>query len=173
MPVPRINHQYMIQPIFKCALLTLKQIVFDFGCFKTILRECSALQIYTITFRSMSSRRTLTFKTLKTTYMYACSQSPNNQLRYLLGHICMLEKDIQIVMLALYCSDFEIRFNQRTIGPVKAHLISWPTQAQNIQNLEKYGKEMTLTFNTHIPSKTQLVVFTFSHKNLSYHLTLH
>ena len=30
-PVPRIN-----QPIFKCALLTLKQFFFDFGCFKTI-----------------------------------------------------------------------------------------------------------------------------------------
>ena len=39
--------------------------------------------------------------------------------------------------------------NQRTIGPVNAHLISWPSKAQNIQNLEIYGKEMTLTFNTH------------------------
>ena len=26
--------------------------------------------------------------------------------------------------------------NQRTIGPVNAHLISWPSKAQNIQNLE-------------------------------------
>ena len=26
--------------------------------------------------------------------------------------------------------------NQRTNGPVKAHLISWPSKAQNIQNLE-------------------------------------
>ena len=42
--------------------------------------------------------------------------------------------------------------NQRTNGPVNAHLISWPSKAQNIQNLEIYGKEMTLTFNTHIPS---------------------
>ena len=25
--------------------------------------------------------------------------------------------------------------NQRTNGPVKAHLISWPSKAQNIQNL--------------------------------------
>ena len=39
-----------------------------------------------------------------------------------------------------------------TSGPVNAHLISWPSKAQNIQNLEKYGKEMTLTFNTHLPS---------------------
>ena len=42
--------------------------------------------------------------------------------------------------------------NQRTNGPVNAHLISWPSKAQNIQNLEIYGKEMTLIFNTHIPS---------------------
>ena len=43
--------------------------------------------------------------------------------------------------------------NQRTNGPVNTHLISWPSKAQNIQNLKKiYGKEMTLTFNTHIPS---------------------
>ena len=26
--------------------------------------------------------------------------------------------------------------NQRTSGPVNAHLISWPIKAQNIQNLE-------------------------------------
>ena len=30
-------------------------------------------------------------------------------------------------------------------GPVNAHLVSWPSKAQNIQNLEIYGKEMTLT----------------------------
>ena len=31
-----------------------------------------------------------------------------------------------------------IKNNQRTNGPVNAHLISWPSKAQNIQNLEKY-----------------------------------
>ena len=31
---------------------------------------------------------------------------------------------------------FEIFLNQRTNGPVNAHLISWPSNAQNIQNLE-------------------------------------
>ena len=32
---------------------------------------------------------------------------------------------------------FLFRFkNQRTNGPVDAHLISWPSKAQNIQNLE-------------------------------------
>ena len=40
--------------------------------------------------------------------------------------------------------------NQRTNGPVNAHLISWPRKAQNIPKI--YGKEMTLTFDTHIPS---------------------
>ena len=29
-------------------------------------------------------------------------------------------------------------YYQRTNGPVNAHLISWPSKAQNIQNLEKY-----------------------------------
>ena len=42
--------------------------------------------------------------------------------------------------------------NQRTNGPVNAHLISWPTKAQNIQTWKLYGTEMTLTFNTHKPS---------------------
>ena len=30
----------------------------------------------------------------------------------------------------------DINPNQRTNGPVNAHLISWPSKAQNIQNLE-------------------------------------
>ena len=36
------------------------------------------------------------------------------------------------------CSkDFEKKYqHQRTNGPVNAHLISWPSKAQNIQNLE-------------------------------------
>ena len=40
-----------------------------------------------------------------------------------------------------------------TNGPVHAHLISWPSKAQNImyKTWKIYGKEMTLTFNTHIP----------------------
>ena len=29
-----------------------------------------------------------------------------------------------------------LKLNQRTIGPVNAHLISWPSKAQSIQNLE-------------------------------------
>ena len=29
-----------------------------------------------------------------------------------------------------------LSINQSTNGPVNAHLISWPTKAQNIQNLE-------------------------------------
>ena len=38
--------------------------------------------------------------------------------------------------------------SQRTNGPVEVHLISWPSKAQNIQNLKIYGKEMILTFIT-------------------------
>ena len=33
------------------------------------------------------------------------------------------------------------RKNQRTNGPVNAHLISWPRKAQNIQNLENMVKK--------------------------------
>ena len=43
--------------------------------------------------------------------------------------------------------------DQSSNGHVNAHLISSPSKAQNIQNLENiYGKEITLTFNTLIPS---------------------
>ena len=49
-------------------------------------------------------------------------------------------------------SDVEAFQDQRTNGPVNAHLISWPSKAQNIQNLEIYGKEMTLTFNARTTS---------------------
>ena len=39
-----------------------------------------------------------------------------------------------------YCklSIAEAMVNQRTNGPVNAHLISWPSKAQNIQNLKKH-----------------------------------
>ena len=41
----------------------------------------------------------------------------------------------------------------RINGPVNAHLISWPSETKNIKKHRKvYGKEMTLTFNTHKPS---------------------
>ena len=42
--------------------------------------------------------------------------------------------------------------NQRTNGPVNVHLISWPSKAQTYQTWKISGKEMTWTFNTHIPS---------------------
>ena len=34
------------------------------------------------------------------------------------------------------CKYEEDPINQRTIGPVNAHLVSWPSKAQSIQNLE-------------------------------------
>ena len=41
---------------------------------------------------------------------------------------------------------------QRTNGPVNARLISWPSKDKKYKTMKIYGKEMTLTFNTHIPS---------------------
>ena len=35
------------------------------------------------------------------------------------------------------------KINQRTSGPVNAHLISWPSKAQNIQNLESFHKKFS------------------------------
>ena len=42
--------------------------------------------------------------------------------------------------------------NQRTNGPVNAHLISWLVKHKTYKTWKIYGKEMTLTVNTHIPS---------------------
>ena len=44
------------------------------------------------------------------------------------------------------------RKDQRTNGHGNANLISWPSKAQNIKTRKIYGKEMTLTFNTQMPS---------------------
>ena len=48
--------------------------------------------------------------------------------------------------------------NIMTNGPANAHLISWPSESETYKTWKIYGKEMTLTFNTHISSKSQLVV---------------
>ena len=53
------------------------------------------------------------------------------------------------IAYACFCN---ILINQRTNGPVNAHLISWPSKAQNIETWKIYRKEITLTFKTHIPS---------------------
>ena len=51
-------------------------------------------------------------------------------------------EDYQIVLKELilrshvWLVELNTCYNQRTNGPVNAHLISWPTKAQNIQNLE-------------------------------------
>ena len=41
-------------------------------------------------------------------------------------------------VLICYAVTFVLSYakNQRTNGPVNAHLISWPSKAQNIQNME-------------------------------------
>ena len=40
----------------------------------------------------------------------------------------------QLFLLSVYIA--RVHKYQRTIGPVNAHLISWPSKAQSIQNLE-------------------------------------
>ena len=78
------------------------------------------------------------------------------------------------------CFRAKIR-NQRTNGPVNAHLISWPSKAQNIQNLENiwYRNDLDLQYShtfiysiscLHLPTFRSLAatvsekstVFTFS-----------
>ena len=73
--------------------------------------------------------------------------------------------------------------NQRTNGPVNAHLLSWPSKAQNIQNLEniwlrndldlQYSHTFIISIRClHLPtfrSQAAIVsekstVFTFSHR---------
>ena len=41
-------------------------------------------------------------------------------------------------LIAQWDGDAQLIEDQRTNGPVNAHLISWPSKAQNIQNLGKY-----------------------------------
>ena len=74
-------------------------------------------------------------------------------------------------------------YNQRTSGPVNAHMLSWPSKAQNIQNLEniwsksdldvQYSHTFIISISClHLPtfrSQAAIVsekstVFTFSHR---------
>ena len=73
----------------------------------------------------------------------------------------VVESGRNCMVVLLTSKNEEDTINQRTNGPVNAHLISSPSKAQNIQNLEIYGKEMTLTFNTHIPSQNQSAVCSY------------
>ena len=43
---------------------------------------------------------------------------------------------ISAIMMTFWVGIKKGKENQRTNGPVNAHLISWPSKAQNIQNLE-------------------------------------
>ena len=51
---------------------------------------------------------------------------------------CIITRFNKAYLLSLYKINFLTRGsdNQRTNGPVNAHLISWSSKAQNIQNLE-------------------------------------
>ena len=49
----------------------------------------------------------------------------------------LLNESLSLLPLSWFQSSLVIDLqNQRTNGPVNAHLISWPSKAQNIQNLE-------------------------------------
>ena len=78
-------------------------------------------------------------------------QPRNDSLDQVLGHYIGSEGVFRIVQprndsleqVLLFFRDHletasnrEKLFNQRTNGPANAHLISWPSKAQNIQNLE-------------------------------------
>ena len=84
---------------------------------------------------------------------------------------------------ALRSSWSQAYHNQRTNDPVNAHLISWPSSAQNIQNLENvwYKNDLDLQYShTFINSisclhlttfrslpaidSEKITVFTFSHR---------
>ena len=45
--------------------------------------------------------------------------------------------------------------NQRTNGPVNAHLISWPSKAQNTQNLENIFLKNLVQIRTAVSEKIQ------------------
>ena len=51
-------------------------------------------------------------------------------------------------------------YNQRTNGPANAHLISWPSKAQNIQNLENIWKRNDLDLQY---SHTFIISISFLH----------
>ena len=48
------------------------------------------------------------------------------------------EVDMFLLSIPAFGLFLHSKYNQRTNGPVNAHLISWPSKAQNIQSLEKY-----------------------------------
>ena len=50
-----------------------------------------------------------------------------------------IEKDIGNSKTSVFVCECQY---QRTNGPVNAHLISWPSKAQNIKNRKIYCKEM-------------------------------
>ena len=59
----------------------------------------------------------------------------------MLVDICMKFHDaslygLKVIERTRWRQDFVRDKVQRTNGPVNAHLISWPSEAQNIQNLE-------------------------------------
>ena len=52
------------------------------------------------------------------------------------GTAKVIRNYIEYRFSVLQCRKMKTNINQKTNGPVNAHLISWPTKAQNVQNLE-------------------------------------
>ena len=52
------------------------------------------------------------------------------------ANIDLVNDDVYTKFGLILSIRFKTLSNQRTNGPVNAHLIPWPTKAQNIQNLE-------------------------------------
>ena len=48
----------------------------------------------------------------------------------------LFHDNMLLMPLQIHSATITTLKNQRTIGPVNAHLISWPSKTQNIQNLE-------------------------------------
>ena len=78
----------------------------------------------------------------------------------------MQTANLQIIRLGSLIRAFALDFiDQRTNGPVNAHLISWPTKAQNIQNLENiwYRNDLDLQYSHNFKNSIScLHLLTFS-----------
>ena len=83
-------------------------------------------------FLTFNSSRKLNFSYLRI--------MPGNYSLQFPGHHSYFRKYFQMLLaLNMYClhivhfSNIDEKINQRTNGPVNAHLISWPSRAKNIQ----------------------------------------
>ena len=67
-------------------------------------------------------------------FFFRCSMTDNSVVSW--GILSNFEIMQTFMHVLVTCKSEEDPINQRTNSPVNAHLISWPSKAQNIQNLE-------------------------------------